>query len=99
MSEDKEINCIYCEKNKDKATFNGREHVIPKLMGSFKNNLTIDRVCDNCNSKIFNPLETKFKEDTEEGIVDVSEEDDVQLQRAIDLLKTWRIFKQLPKEG
>lgn len=68
MSEDKEINCIYCEKNKDKATFNGREHVIPKLMGSFKNNLTIDRVCDNCNSKIFNPLETKFKEDTEEGI-------------------------------
>ncbi len=60
--------CIYCEKN-DGVTFNGREHVVPQLMGVFENNLTLIRqVCDNCNSKIFNPLETKFKEDTEEGI-------------------------------
>jgi carboxyl-terminal processing protease len=28
---------------------------------------------------------------------DVEEKDDVQLQRAIDLIKTWRIFKKLPK--
>jgi hypothetical protein len=27
----------------------------------------------------------------------VSEKDDVQLQRAIDLLKTWKVFKELPK--
>lgn len=29
----------------------------------------------------------------------VSEEDDSQLQRAIDLLKTWQVFKNLPKAG
>ncbi|MCL5024549.1 MAG: S41 family peptidase [Nitrospirae bacterium] len=29
--------------------------------------------------------------------LEVSEKDDVQLQRAIDLLKTWRVFKELPK--
>ncbi|HCC68401.1 MAG TPA: peptidase S41 [Nitrospiraceae bacterium] len=31
--------------------------------------------------------------------VEVAEKDDTQLQRAIDLLKTWRIFKELPKAG
>lgn len=29
--------------------------------------------------------------------VEVSEKDDIQLQRAIDLLKTWKVFKDLPK--
>jgi len=29
--------------------------------------------------------------------VEVEEKEDAQLQRAIDLLKTWRIFKELPK--
>ncbi|HYA26478.1 MAG TPA: S41 family peptidase [Thermodesulfovibrionales bacterium] len=29
--------------------------------------------------------------------LEVSEKDDVQLQRAIDLLKTWKVFKELPK--
>jgi hypothetical protein len=38
-------------------------------MGAFENSPTlIGWVCDNCNSKIFNSLETRFKEDTEEGI-------------------------------
>ncbi|MFA5166266.1 MAG: HNH endonuclease [Candidatus Paceibacterota bacterium] len=61
--------CIYCDKKENEATFNGREHVIPQLMGTFENNPTLRGwVCDNCNSKIFNVLETKFKEDTEEGI-------------------------------
>ena len=31
--------------------------------------------------------------------VEISEEDDIQLQRAIDLLKSWRVFKELPKAG
>ena len=35
----------------------------------------------------------------EKVIVEVSEEEDVQLQMAIDLLKTWRVFKQFPKAG
>lgn len=29
--------------------------------------------------------------------LEVNEKDDVQLQRAVDLLKTWRVFKDLPK--
>ncbi len=36
-------------------------------------------------------------EDIVEVPLEVSEENDVQLQRAIDLLKTWRVFKKLPK--
>jgi len=37
-------------------------------------------------------------EGSEEMIpVEIDEQDDVQLQRAIDLLKTWRVFKELPK--
>jgi len=61
--------CIYCNKTETETSFKAREHVIPKLLGTFQNNPTlIGWVCDNCNSIIFNPLETKFKEDTEEGI-------------------------------
>jgi len=30
---------------------------------------------------------------------ELSEKDDVQLQRAVDLLKTWKVFKDLPKAG
>jgi len=61
--------CIYCGKNENEVSFNGREHVIPRLMGSFENSPILkDCVCDNCNSKVFNSLETKFKEDTEEGV-------------------------------
>lgn len=29
--------------------------------------------------------------------IEISEKDDVQLQRAIDLLKSWKVFKELPK--
>lgn len=61
--------CIYCEVNETEGSFNGKEHVIPRLMGVFQDNLTLkDVVCDNCNSVIFSSLETEFKEDTEEGI-------------------------------
>jgi len=34
-----------------------------------------------------------------EAPVEISEADDVQLQRAMDLLKTWKVFKLLPKAG
>jgi carboxyl-terminal processing protease len=33
----------------------------------------------------------------EEVPVEISEEEDIQLQRAIDILKTWKIFKELQK--
>lgn len=61
--------CIYCEKKDREVIFGGREHVVPRLMGVFKNNPTlVGWVCNNCNSTIFSPLEARFKEDTEEGI-------------------------------
>ena len=39
----------------------------------------------------------KTKEPEEMGPIEISEKDDVQLQRAIDLLKSWKVFKELPK--
>ncbi len=61
--------CIYCGEGEGSATFGSREHVIPELLGSFQNNLTLRGwVCDHCNTSVFNPLEARFKEDTDEGI-------------------------------
>lgn len=37
------------------------------------------------------------KEPEEAAPMEVGEKDDVQLQRAIDLLKSWKVFKELPK--
>jgi carboxyl-terminal processing protease len=42
-------------------------------------------------------IEEKPKEPEEIIPIEIEEKDDIQLQRAIDLLKTWRIFKELPK--
>ena len=39
----------------------------------------------------------KMQPEQETAPLEVSEKDDVQLQRAIDLLKTWKVFKELPK--
>jgi len=39
----------------------------------------------------------KTKEPEEMVPIEISEKDDVQLQRAIDLLKSWKVFKELPK--
>ena len=37
-------------------------------------------------------------EETETAPLEVDEKDDIQLQRAIDILKTWNVFKELSKE-
>jgi carboxyl-terminal processing protease len=42
-------------------------------------------------------LEEKPTEPEEVIPIEVEEKEDTQLQRAIDLLKTWRVFKELPK--
>ncbi|MBI4690980.1 MAG: S41 family peptidase [Nitrospirae bacterium] len=42
-------------------------------------------------------LEEKPKESEDAIPLDVGEKDDSQLQRAIDLLKSWKVFKELPK--
>lgn len=42
--------------------------------------------------------QTELKpEDVEMAPMEVDEKDDVQLQRAVDILKTWNIFKEIPK--
>jgi carboxyl-terminal processing protease len=41
--------------------------------------------------------EEKKPVEQETAPLEVSEKDDIQLQRAVDLLKTWRVFKELPK--
>jgi carboxyl-terminal processing protease len=41
--------------------------------------------------------EEKKQEEQETAPLEVSEKDDIQLQRAVDLLKTWKVFKELPK--
>lgn len=43
--------------------------------------------------------EKKPEPEVSEMPAEISEADDVQLQRAMDLLKTWKVFKQLPKAG
>jgi carboxyl-terminal processing protease len=42
-------------------------------------------------------IEEKPKEPEDIVPIEIEEKDDIQLQRAIDLLKTWRVFKELPK--
>lgn len=62
--------CIYCLKNNTQTTFNNCEHIIPQFLGTFSPLNPLfkgDLVCDQCNNT-FNPLETNFKEDSEEGI-------------------------------
>jgi len=41
--------------------------------------------------------EDKTAEPDEMVPVEIEEKDDIQLQRAIDILKTWKVFKELPK--
>ncbi|OGW41377.1 MAG: peptidase S41 [Nitrospirae bacterium RBG_13_39_12] len=41
--------------------------------------------------------EEKPKEPEEMIPIEVEEKDDVQLRKAVDLIKTWRVFKELPK--
>lgn len=43
-------------------------------------------------------IEEKPAESSEEVVpAEIDEKEDIQLQRAIDLLKTWKVFKELPK--
>lgn len=37
------------------------------------------------------------QDEVETAPVEIDEKDDVQLQRAIDILKTWKVFKEIPK--
>lgn len=58
------------------------------LEGHLKNNLKKDKEPD---------MEKEEEKEMIEAPVELSEEEDIQLQRAIDILKTWKILKELPK--
>jgi len=60
--------CIYCLHDKPSSDFN-REHVIPKLLGTFKQNLTLhNAVCRDCNQYFGDNLEPVLAEGSIEGI-------------------------------
>jgi len=90
--------CIYCGKKEETVSFRGREHVIPELLGTFNNNLTLRCVCDYCNSTIFNKLEARFKEDTEEGVfcqmINFSESVEVRIRHYNNKFKAELGFKE-----
>lgn len=44
-------------------------------------------------------IEEKPETEVSEAPPEISDANDVQLRRAIDLLKTWKVFKELPKAG
>src|SRR5712664_336205 len=58
--------CIYCLQSKRLCLFN-TEHVLPQSFGKFKNNLTIDCTCEECNSYFANGFELSLGRDSLEG--------------------------------
>jgi len=71
---------------------NGKPHPVIRekdLKQHLKNDVTKEKEIE----------EKKPEPEVSEMPAEISEADDVQLQRAIDLLKTWKVFKELPKAG
>ncbi len=71
---------------------NGKSHPVIRekdLKQHLKNDVTKEKEIE----------EKKPEPEISEAPVEISEADDVQLQRAMDLLKTWKVFKLLPKAG
>lgn len=60
--------CIYCRKNEPEATFTKKEHVIPQSFGKFKDNFTLESVCDECNHSFGKELDSYLAHGTLEGI-------------------------------
>jgi len=59
----------------------------------------LDKHLDNDVNKDSKDKKENDKEDVEEVPNKISEDNDAQLDRAVDLLKTWRVFKKLPGTG
>jgi len=71
---------------------NGKSHPVIRekdLKQHLKNDVTKEKEIE----------EKKPEPEVTEAPVEISEADDVQLHRAMDLLKTWKVFKLLPKAG
>jgi hypothetical protein len=60
--------CIYCSKEHPASTFNV-EHVIPRAFGTFQQNLTLDCVCQECNSYFGRTIEFAYTRDSVEAFL------------------------------
>ena len=58
--------CIYCASSEPPRK--KREHVIPRLLGAFEQNWTLDCVCDSCNKYFGEQLEVHFGRDSTEAL-------------------------------
>jgi hypothetical protein len=64
------VSCIYCRRTILEATFAGKEHVIPRAFGGFKDSLTlIGAICDACNEYLGRELDEYLARDTHEGLL------------------------------
>lgn len=65
--------CIYCLENKSSDDFGNKEHVIPELLGRFRNNLTLnskngdEAICNKCNDYFGKGIELCLGRDAMEG--------------------------------
>ncbi len=62
------MRCIYCKDDKPQGSFN-IEHVMPRCLGSFQDNLTLDCVCRNCNQRLGDTLELALGRDSFEAML------------------------------
>ena len=56
--------CIYCISTSERTT---REHVMPRALGMFEQNWTLDCVCDDCNQFFSRELELVLARDSAEA--------------------------------
>jgi hypothetical protein len=62
------MSCIYCLNDSHNIIYN-REHVIPRLLGTFEQNHTLNNcVCSNCNQFFGDNLEVLFAQGSIEGV-------------------------------
>ena len=61
--------CIYCMRERDGSAFKGREHVLHRAFGKFKNSPTLDCVCDECNGYFGGTIDLNYTRDTLEALL------------------------------
>jgi HNH endonuclease len=61
--------CIYCMTERDRSGFKGREHVLHRAFGSFRNSPTLDCVCDECNGYFGETIDLHYARDSLEALL------------------------------
>ena len=61
--------CIYCMTERDRVAFKGREHVLHRAFGSFKDSPTLDCVCDECNGYFGKTIDLNYARDSLEALL------------------------------